>query len=266
MKQLTTEELRDIQLQILIEVDKFCRENKLKYSLAYGTLLGAARHGGYIPWDDDIDIMMPREDYDKFIATFSHPYMEVYSSRHQKSYLLPYAKVGDSRTLFDELSSQRFKAGINIDIFPVDNFAHPSPELQKWFEKKSILDKIFDIKIIPFRNSPIDFKLQKSYYYLKYPFLTLRRLRDKIEKTAQFFNSVPSGIVGVLSTPRTSLDCGFPSSILQEFSEIEFEGIPFICVKKVDEYLTYMYGDWRQLPPADKQVTHHLYKAYKKLS
>ena len=75
MKRIYTEELKKIQLDILCAIQKFCANNDIKYSLAYGTLLGAVRHKGYIPWDDDIDIIMTRDNYDRFMRTFVHEYL-----------------------------------------------------------------------------------------------------------------------------------------------------------------------------------------------
>ena len=81
MKAISQEEIRSIQIAILNSVDAFCRKNNLKYSLAYGTLIGAVRHKGFIPWDDDIDIIMPRPDYDRFVAKYKDSVYDVLSYR-----------------------------------------------------------------------------------------------------------------------------------------------------------------------------------------
>ena len=101
-KEINVEELKQIQLNILKFVDKFCKENNLKYYLAYGTLLGAVRHKGYIPWDDDIDIIMFREDYEKFVTTFKDVNYKVFATEVNSKYPYPFAKVGDTRTYFEE--------------------------------------------------------------------------------------------------------------------------------------------------------------------
>ena len=105
--ELTLEELRTVQLGVLVEFDRICRANALTYYLAYGTLLGAVRHGGYIPWDDDIDVMMPRGDYDRLLEVFqtvAPPHLNLGSSKTRADWPFPWAKVGGDRTeLWDPL-------------------------------------------------------------------------------------------------------------------------------------------------------------------
>ena len=126
MKKIETEELKRIQVDILKDIHEFCSINNIHYSLAYGTLLGAIRHQGYIPWDDDIDIMMLRSDYEKFIHTFpgSFKHLSICAPELDLNYYAPYANVWDNRTILDEginNADHRGKTiGIKIDVFPID--------------------------------------------------------------------------------------------------------------------------------------------------
>ena len=122
MKEIGLEELKCIQLDLLQKTAEFCENNGIRYFLCGGTLIGAIRHHGYIPWDDDIDISMPRPDYDKFIKIFNKPenYYQVIDMSNNSKYGFPFAKVHDTRTLVNELQYSRDSFGVYIDIFPID--------------------------------------------------------------------------------------------------------------------------------------------------
>ncbi len=128
-------EIKEIELKILIEFDRLCKENNLTYYLAFGTLLGAARHGGFIPWDDDIDVMMPRDDYERLLVGFnewsqSDCYeLKVYSDGYS---IYPFAKMVNNRTVVTENFTRcEFKIGVWMDIFPLDNVNKDDRELFK---------------------------------------------------------------------------------------------------------------------------------------
>ena len=134
MREITDKELLQLQLDILRDVDAFCRKNGIEYFLVGGTGIGAVRHGGYIPWDDDIDIGMRRPDYNRFIESFngSYSHLKVYAPEINLNYYAPYANVCDTRTLLDEGENGHRKdpIGVKIDIFPYD----PIPSDEKLFE------------------------------------------------------------------------------------------------------------------------------------
>jgi lipopolysaccharide cholinephosphotransferase len=123
MQQMTFNEMRTVQFNILCAVDKFCNENNLRYTLLGGTLLGAVRHQGFIPWDDDIDIAMPRPDYEKFVRTFNktESFLVCESWINKKYWYFGFAKIGDKRTLLEQRDC-KIKLFVNIDLFPVDGF------------------------------------------------------------------------------------------------------------------------------------------------
>ena len=119
MKKIGIEEQKRIQLDILRDVAEFCEKNELQYFLAYGTLIGAVRHQGYIPWDDDIDIWMPEPDYDQFLKSYQSDKYKVIHNGNTKNYYVNFAKVHDERTRYQEAYTRDTGFGIFIDVFPL---------------------------------------------------------------------------------------------------------------------------------------------------
>lgn len=136
MKELTLKDKQEIMLDIMLDIDKFCRENNIRYSLAYGTMLGAVRHKGFIPWDDDLDIFMLREDFERFIKTYpGERYHVLYNTRNENEFLATgYAKVHDPSTVIKGEKTHT-KYGVFVDIFPLDPVP-ADPEEQKRYIKR----------------------------------------------------------------------------------------------------------------------------------
>ena len=136
MKEITIEERKTISLEILSEIHDFCEKNNICYFLDYGTLLGAVRHKGYIPWDDDIDISMKRDDYERFLKTFCSSKYEIANYRDKKFFAIQFSKVYDKKTFGILLDKINLNYGVAVDVFPLDEI----PEQDN--EQKVILRKI----------------------------------------------------------------------------------------------------------------------------
>ena len=146
MKEIGIEELKSLQVDILKKIHSFCEEKNLRYFIAYGSLIGAIRHKGYIPWDDDIDIVMPRKDYDLFINSFNGNVdnLHVLCPENTPSYYTPYANVCDKRTILDEFHLTHFgiDVGVKIDVFPLDNVPEDSCQYKHLIDKMRRLNSI----------------------------------------------------------------------------------------------------------------------------
>ena len=138
MKKLTLKEIQEIELNLLLEFDLICRQNNLRYSLGGGSLLGAVRHKGFIPWDDDIDVMMPRPDYDKFLRLSKKQIMgfNLITYDTVTGYNGLSAKMWDTSTMIqDDLMDISFELGVNIDVFPIEGLGNSEQEALKIFKK-----------------------------------------------------------------------------------------------------------------------------------
>ena len=265
MKEITYAELRTIQLEVLQYVHNFCQERNIKYSLAYGTLLGAVRHGGYIPWDDDIDIAMLRDDYEQFAKEFNSekgPY-RFYDCRNDKDVHIAFGKVADTRTLIEEGASTK-NLGVAIDVFPIDELCDTYEESRKYYRSFNFAKNLLILKcrkvsdVRSWWKKPL-FATVKLLFFL-YPLhqipvnMTRRLLRHKIP------NPLYVGLVCGTSTKNSNI---VSRMLWSDFCEIEFEGYRFMSIKDTHTYLTNEYGDYMKLPPEKEQVPKHdFYKMY----
>jgi lipopolysaccharide cholinephosphotransferase len=254
MKALTLAELKSKLLEILSFVDEYCEKNKINYSLVGGTLLGAVRHGGFIPWDDDIDIIMPRPDYDRFIASFEnsseHYKLECYEKN--KNTFITFAKVYDTRTrLFEHGLDTGF--GVNIDIFQIDGF----DLCRNIYRTKFLLGALKIIMLIkkygrhPERKHPV-FRVM-GVLLKPFPMWIFGALSRRI-MTRNDFNT--SRFTCFLSGYNAEKEV-FPRRMFDHYTGINFEGRVFKAVRDYDLCLANNYGDYMIPPPPEKRTPKH---------
>ena len=250
-------ELRQIQIGILDEVHSFCEAHGLRYFLSSGTLIGAVRHKGYIPWDDDIDIYMPREDYEAFLNTYhdkSGRYKAI-NPRLESDYYYTFAKVVDLRTKMIETETEGYEIGVFMDIFPVDYVTDDLQERERVFKLKKLLYKIRRCKIS--NANPLRSRL--AYWCYKslpvsahYVFRLIQRLIVLGKPTHTVCNMTEAG-------PKIK-GC-FPAEDIASSVDIEFEGKLYKTMVGYKDYLERTYGDYMTLPPVEQRVTHQ-FEAY----
>lgn len=262
MKEITLKELRTIQLEMLDVIHKFCIEHKIRYSIEGGTLLGAVRHGGYIPWDDDIDILMPRPDYEKFIAIFNgySSNLAVQHSKIDDAYRYLFAKVYDNRTVLIE---DAMISGVFIDVFPFDG--QPSSKEQHYEYASRYLHLFSQLekatKFYKFQKDKNQLVLRLKYLIKKMLYPSRKRTLSELDA---FFSAYPfdtSEYIGCVvgAYPQK---VRFERKIFDEYTTIKFENREYCCLKDYHTYLSTLYGDYMKLPPKEKQVTHHNFIAY----
>lgn len=269
MKELTLQEIKDIELEILIHFDDFCRKNDLKYYLAYGTLLGAIRYKGFIPWDDDIDVLMPREDYLRLLKIYkdSDKY-KLYAYEKDKKMIIPYAKICDTETFKDEFGyNSEVELGIDIDIFPLDYWADDLEEAKR--EVKKISRDMFCLGLTKLKKPD---SVNPAKRFVKGIVMRYCRLRGsehyvkKIIAASYKHEQNGSRYIGTKSWCVYKERNIIPSEAFSEGVDIEFEGRMIPAPIGYDTYLTCLYGDYLPEPPKEKQKTHHYFSAYKKQS
>lgn len=263
MKPISSEELKQIQLQILKNVHEFCEKQDIKYTLAYGTLLGSIRHKGFIPWDNDIDIAMLREDYERFIVQYSDVIYKVYELRTDNKCDIPYAKVYDTRTIHKEHASLN-TIGVNIDIFPMDNLYDDYNYSIKKYKKFNLLKYIRLFK--GRRSAPTTRLLKKILLYMgKLIFLGIdsRKICKINSYKAQFNSNNNTKYVGLLVGNSTSLNNVMERDIYRDRILVKFEDSKFWAINKYHEYLTKTYGDYMTPPPIeDRSFIHYSENIY----
>ena len=257
MKPIGLSELKCIQLDILRNVSEYCEAKNIRYFIIYGTLIGAIRHKGYSPWDDDIDIAMPRPDYEKFIAGYSHDFYKTTDNYKDAKYGLASAKVHDSRTIIKMDLYNIGDFGVFIDVFPIDGFA------SKWQIKAAqILQKIIKVKKVKINFTHGVIKNLVSIWgkALLVPF-SLRTLISLFDKISKMRNFESSDLCDCFSSEDVEKEV-FPRLYFEKYEYATFEGEKFRIPAEYDRYLRQIYGDYMQLPPEDKRVAHHGMKAF----
>lgn len=253
-------DIRPLQLRILdilVAFDKVCREHNLRYYLWAGTMLGAVRHKGFIPWDDDADVAMPREDYERLVAHcdewLPQP-MELTCLEKNPKFTGTYAKLIDASTTIIERYDFMSVGGIYIDIFPIDGVASCKCQAKANVKKFSFIRKM-------------------AYFCNRNPYKHGKGASSWIPRTVQHFYTneqlQSKGIACMKKYPyEGSMNvCDYddgskgimPKEYIGEPTPIEFEGVQLMGVEQPDKYLEHKYGDYMTIPPGDKQRQHNFY-------
>lgn len=254
---------KDLYVKKLLETfcafHELCKSNNLKYSVAYGTMLGAIRHKGLIPWDDDIDVIMPRPDYDKLIQMAKmHKiggHYDVFCSQTYKHYNLYFAKFVDlSTTLIEVPYDKDCIIGVFVDIFPMDAVPEDKESYEKLWQKiHKYSSRAHLASFHPSKYKSWGHKIKSIYFHL---FSNRRKLFLKTDQLAASYGYDNSNKISVFANWERKEQI-YDKKIFDELIEVDFEKMKVCCISSYDSYLKTSYGDYMTPPPIEKQVSVH---------
>lgn len=244
---IALEEKRKVQLEMLKEVDAFCRKSNIRYSLAFGTLLGAVRHKGFIPWDDDMDIMMPLPDMLRFKKEFKSDNVKYCDIDTQRYYGFPFSRIVDTNT-YTQNGLIVKGHGVDIDLYPILGLPQTKDEIDVFFEEgRKIMNKRLRLmhwrgKIIsrfPIRTIPFYTKYQRVYhdFLFQYPY-----------GVSKYYFCYGGGLHW-----RNVYDFDIFESVI----DLPFEEETFMAISCYDKFLTHFYGDYMTPPPENQRCPYH---------
>ena len=276
MQEIGEKEIKKIELDMLNYINDLCKKNNIKYFLAYGTLLGAVKYNGFIPWDDDIDIYMLRDDYSKFIKILneSNSNYRCLTCDNTKDYYYIFGKVVDTRTKLIENAKEIKELGVYIDVFPLD---YCKENYEKEFDDLHFInnmavgryriknDKFNEFSFLNNNNKPNKkVRIKKIITYL----IDIITIPLGYNFYAKLFNkkcilkeNERGNYLGVKCNNLPYKDV-LEKEVLDNQIEIKFENNMFPVFKDYNKYLIKRYGDYTKDPPLSEQQTHHKNKVY----
>ena len=260
MQDNTSKLLKEKLLELLSWFHHFCEKHGLRYYALGGTMLGAARHHGFIPWDDDIDVGMPRPEYERFRALMEKEaqarFLLETPENSGKDYFYPFFKLYDTTTTLVENTRYRLKRGVYLDIFPLDGFGRTEEEARETFARIKKAHNLLLCRVAGWRKGRKLHKNLAAKFMQLLPFINnkklLLQLCDKCKEkdyAACTWVGNPVGAWGMREI--------MPVEVMGEPTLCTFEDLQIYGVADPDAYLTRLYGNWKQPPPPEKQVTHH---------
>ncbi len=248
-------------LEMMKWLHNFISENGLKYYICGGTMLGAARHKGFIPWDDDIDIFMPRDDYEKLCELLKekkeHYIIETPNSNNQ-DYVYPYAKFYDTNTSMVEMLKKPIKRGLFIDVFPLDGLGDTMKEAKAYYKRIDRKNMFLASRVCAIRKNRKWYKNLAILLCRMVPSFLINehRLCIKIDNLNKKRKYTDYQYVGLnVSTYRSRAI--YNKDLFGKPTEYCFEDTVFWGPEHYKEYLTETYGNWTIIPSKEKQVSQH---------
>ena len=272
MEELTLKEIHHGTLKIMDRIDEICNQLEINYFLMFGSLIGAIRHNGFIPWDDDLDIMMIRDDYEKLLKYFRDNKMNLYPlklfSSEMENYPYMISRISDIDYKLIVENEESFGIGLFVDVYPIDGVGNSMREVKCIAKKVKYLASLCYLST---RQKCIKDNTKSIIrLILKYPSFLFSKVRGK----KYFKNRINEYIgkhkyeecqyVGCTSWLVDMEKEVFPKEWVESTTYASFEAHKFKIPEHYHEILTQIYGDYMKLPPENERIAHHYYKAYKK--
>ncbi|MHC9532433.1 LicD family protein [Dellaglioa sp. BT-FLS60] len=258
------EELHKVELDLIQEIITICQKNDIKYFMIGGSLLGAVRHQGFIPWDDDVDIGMVREDYDRFLQVapeaLSQPYYFLQTDQSDQKYAFGYAKLLDESIYIEEKRNiNDARKGVFVDIFPFDKV--PTGNVERSIQQSRY--KYLNARIILLSNyrlldTEINAKIRKLQPDQS---LKIKEYKEKREELVRTYNQDRT----LMEYKNLASQYSYEKELLSEKElasviSVPFENLTVTILSAYDAILSRLYGDYLQLPPESKQIEKHIEK------
>lgn len=273
MKELTVRETQLVALEILHTVAEICEQQNLRYSLLYGTLIGAVRHSGFIPWDDDVDIMMPRPDYDRLLEYLKnhiqeYPNLRVFNRDECPEYPYMITRISDDRYIIMMENEEPYGMGVFVDIYPYDGLGNTLKEALALGKKGDRLSSLC------YQSTRKHFAIETTTSFfrkvIKLPIYALSRMvgkdffQNKLEKLVRVRDYDSSDYVGCVIWLSGGKKDIFKREWFDDTIMMKFENYEFRVPRQYDTVLRHGYGDYMKLPPEEERIGHHYYRVYEK--
>ena len=266
MRELSLQELKKIELETLKMFRDFCDENGISYFLSNGTLLGSVKYKGFIPWDDDVDIFIPRNDYDRALRLFKdNEKYKLFAFEREENYHYPFAKLCDMTTRKIEGNYDNgVDLGVDMDIFPLDFWDNNLEKAKKEVKQMNLYRFCLGLTKLEKPDSyNIVKRVIKAVVMMICKLLGSRFFIRQMIKLSRNGKTETSRYLGCKSWCIYGEREIIPAEVFADTVEVEFEGERFKAPIGYDTYLRSLYGDYEKDPPLEKQKTHHTFTAYK---
>ena len=269
MQNILFDEQKQLELGMLVYIKEICEQHNISYSLCGGSLIGAIRHKGFIPWDDDIDIFLTRDNYNHLINVLkSETRYKLYTPGVTPHYIYGFSKLINPQTIMyndQEIKLDMPEMGVFIDIFPIDSIPEGKETLMFKKARQYTRRAIASSKVgYYYSSTPWKMYIKRILYYPEH--LICRRKQaeywmKQLEQMVQQYNNQETKYCGSIYSKYGEKEI-FPQGFFDKTTTAVFENIIFSVIKNYDVYLKTMYGDYMELPPEKERTLPHDYKAY----